>query len=796
MSGAIKRDLKILFLIGVATGLIGFLYFLFLFFTTSVPGPGEVSELAIAESTKIYDRTEEVLLYEIYGEERRTIIGADEIPDIVRWATISIEDGSFYDHGAFDVRGISRAFFINIIRGRFDQGGSTITQQLAKTTFLSPEKTIIRKIKELALAIKLEQAYTKDQILDMYLNQVSYGPNIYGVESASKGFFGKTTQDLSINEAATLAALPKAPSYYSPWGTHKEDLRNRKNFVLSEMNQLGYIDEQQLNDAGEDLPEILPRSDSSIKAPHFSLAIEEYLESKYGEDVLRTAGLKVTTTLDWEMQQIAEVAVKENAERNTEIYKGHNGALVALDPNNGHVLALVGSKDYFGDPEPEGCAEGVSCKFDGNFNIPLQGLRQPGSAFKPFVYMTAFQEGMTPDTVLWDVPTEFSVSCPPNCYSPSNFDLRFRGPMTMAAALSQSVNVPAVKTLYLVGLSDAVANAELMGVKTFDDPQRFGLSLVLGGGEVKMIELVNAYATLANDGLYNNPVMVLKVESSDGEILEEFKQSESRVVDSQSVRQVNNILSSVELRSALYSSSLGLTIVPGYQLALKTGTTNDYRDAWAFGYTPNLTVGVWAGNNDRTPLTPQGSSILAALPMWHAFLSEALPLTEAEMFPSPEPVLSDNPILSGKLVDGELHSILYYLGREGDSQYQNWEEGIEAWLSANGKESIRIPIITNDDLDGGGPLSIKIDSPKDKSVVKNPFDLEIDIKSEKTLKRVRVYVENDLILSKNGDLGDDFTIKERIDLDNLEGKSNLELKVEIKDEDGDVFEKNIEFSID
>lgn len=764
------------------------LYIGWVYFTTELPEPDEMGSFNVAESTKLYDRTDKVMLYEIYNEEKRTLVPAEDIPDVVREATLSIEDSSFYYHGAFDTRGIIRALFVNLIRGRVTQGASTITQQLARNIFLSPEKTITRKLRELILATKLERSFSKDEILDMYLNQVPYGPNIYGVESASWAYFDKATKELGINEAATLAAIPQAPSYYSPWGSHREELKNRKNVVLEKMHELGYIDDQEYEQADKGLPEIMPRSETGIQAPHFAVAVQEYLEEKYGEEVLRTEGLRVTTTLNWEMQQIAETAVRDGVERNKELYAGFNGALLALDPKTGQILAMVGSKDYFAEPEPEGCEEGISCAFEGNFNITTQALRQPGSALKPFAYLTAFQAGLTPDTIIWDVPTEFSVNCPPSCYSPKNFDLIFRGPVTMKQGLAQSINVPSVKTLYLAGLGNTIKTAEIFGITTLNDPERLGLSLVLGGGEVKMIELLTAYATLANDGVKNAPTFILKVEDSRGKVLEEYQDGGERVIDPQYPRIINQILSDIGLRSGLFTASLPLTQVPGYQVALKTGTTNDYVDAWSIGYTPNLVAGVWAGNNNRSALGAKGSSLLAAIPMWHSFMSKAQPLLPVESFPAPEPVLSDNPIFSGKLIKGELHSILYYLGRTNDSQYQNWEAGIRTWLSVNGEAAIKIPFASAEDLSEDGKLSsdklrIEFVSPQNGDEVDSSFLLVAGISSPTELKRVRVYINGVLAVSKSGDLGKSLRLEETIEVG--DGSLQNQLIIEATDKDGD-----------
>ena len=777
------------FVLGLVLAVLLLFYVGFVYFTTRLPAPDEIGNFNVAESTKLYDRDGKVMFYEIYKEEKRTIIPAEEIPDVIREATISVEDNSFYYHGAFDWRGIVRALFTNLIRGRITQGGSTITQQLARNTFLSSEKTVTRKLREAILAAKLERYFSKEKILDMYLNQVPYGPNIYGIESASQAYFGKPAKDLSLNEAATLAALPQAPSYYSPWGSHKDELTKRKNFVLQKMRESGYVDDQEVGQAGENLPDILPRSDTGMGAPHFAMAIQEYLEKKYGEDVLRTGGLKVTTTLNWEMQQLAEAAVKTGVQRNKDLYAGHNGALLAIDPKTGQILAMVGSRDYFAEPEPEGCQEGVSCAFEGNFNVALQALRQPGSAIKPFAYLTAFQGGLTPDTVVWDVPTEFSTNCPPSCYNPKNFDLVFRGPVTLRQGLAQSINVPSVKTLYLAGLSNTIETARRFGITTLNDVNRLGLSLVLGGGEVKMVELLTAYATLANDGVKNEPTMILGVEDGRGKVLEEYKNTGERVVDPEYPRLINQILSDVSLRSGLFTASLPLTQVPGYQVALKTGTTNDYVDAWSIGYTPNLVAGVWAGNNNRNALGAKGSSLLAAIPMWHNFMSKAQALLPAESFPSPEPMLSDNPVLSGKLPQGELHDTLYYLGRAADPQYQNWEAGVKAWLLVNGESAIKIPLVSPEvstqESSSASTADLKITfvSPKNSDEVESSFLLIADIASPDSLERVRVYVNGVLVVSKSGDLGKTLRLEETIDLPGTTSKNTL--SIEATNRDGD-----------
>ncbi|OGY57500.1 MAG: hypothetical protein A3C03_01690 [Candidatus Colwellbacteria bacterium RIFCSPHIGHO2_02_FULL_45_17] len=760
----------------------------------SLPDPGEIADIQVSQSTKIYDREGEALLYEIYAEEKRTIISSDDIPDLVREATISIEDDSFYEHPAFDWRGVARAVVVNLIRGRVVQGGSTITQQLAKNTFLTNERTISRKIKELVLAVRLEKEYTKDEILDLYLNQVPYGHNAYGIEAASRIFFEKSAKDLTLNEIAVLAALPQSPSYYSPWGSHVDELEKRKNLVLRRMRELDYIDDVELESALEVMPEIADQPETGISAPHFVIHIQDYLRDKYGEDALRIDGLKVITTLDRELQEIAEDAVLTNVERNSELYGGENGALVAIDPQTGQILAMVGSKDYFGDPVPEGCTPGTNCRFEGNFNVATQGLRQPGSAIKPFVYLTAMQQGFTPDTVIWDVPTEFSVSCPgivnfsnrnPACYHPQNYSQTFSGPVVMKEALARSINVPAVQTLYLAGLNNTIETVSKLGITTLNDPSRLGLSLVLGGGEVRLVELTGAYAALAADGVYRKPVSVLRVENAAGEVLEEYKDDGVQAVDPREVRIINDILSSVELRSGLFSASLPLTQVPGHQVALKTGTTNDYVDAWAFGYTPNLAVGVWAGNNNRDSLTSRGSSILAAVPMWHSFASKALAGKPLSTFERPVPIVSSNPVLNGKLIEGSLHTILYYLGRRDDPQFPNWETGVQSWLQTNSVDRRKFELVDESSIENPpaeGKIEIEPISPENGSFVSGPVDARFRIISEKDISSIEVYLNGELVGQTSDVPHRDFTYGVEIDQGLLVLQNSIVVRV--TDEDG------------
>ncbi len=658
-----------------------------------LPPLSEFNSRLVNQSTKIYDRSGKILLYEIHGDEKRTIVPFDSMPEYLKQATLAAEDVNFYNEPAFDWKGIARALVINIKEGKMSQGGSTITQQLVKNVFLTPEKTFTRKFKELFLAIELESKYSKKEIFDFYLNQIPYGSNAYGVEAASQTYFNKPVNAVNLAEAAILASLPKAPSYYSPWGTHLKELLARKDYVLNRMEALGEITKEEKEKAQKYDLQFAPPSIGSIKAPHFSLAVKDLLVEKFGEEMVMNGGLKVITSLDWDTQQIAERVVAEGAKKNEELYKGKNSSLVAQDSNTGQILALVGSRDYFDK------------NIDGNFNVAIQGLRQPGSALKPFAYLTAFQKGYNPKTIIFDTETEFDTTGEEDkSYKPQNFSEKFRGPVSLEEGLAQSINIPSVKILYLAGLDDVLSNIKKFGITTLKERWRYGLSLILGGGEVKLVDLVNAYSVFAEEGIGHKQSFILKVENSNGRTIEEYADNSQRIMDPQYPRLINQILSDKELRSSLFQSSFGLTVFDNKEVALKTGTTNDYRDAWAMGYTPSLVVGVWSGNNDNAPMQKHGSSILAAVPIWSAFLKEVLVKYPTELFVKPEPIPpTTKPMLNGEsvfnpVVDGktypQIHNILYYINKrdplgpvpeypEQDFQFQNWEKSVLEWAQKN-----------------------------------------------------------------------------------------------------------------
>jgi len=685
-------------------GIIFIIFLLFFYYTWDLPRPEKFTESPFIQSTKIYDRTGKVILYDIYGEEKRQIVSFDKISDYLKYAVLSNEDPRFYKHNGIDFRGILRALFIDITSKSKSQGGSTITQQLVRFTYLTGQKTISRKIREIVLSIELEQKYSKDQIFEWYLNGIPFGENAYGAEAASQTYFNKPATDLTLAEAATLAALIPAPSFYSPYGPNKTKLLEKKDIILDKMEKNGYISAEQKKEAKEEKISF-QETKISIKAPHFVLYVKKYLDNKYGEDYLKEKGLKVYTSLDYELQEYAEKIITDN-ETILKNKGANNAAMVVLDPKTGEILALVGSKNWFAKPFPEGCDEkgpGV-CLFDPKYDVATMGERQPGSAFKPLVYATAFKKGFTPDTILWDVKTEFNPNCDPGgeniispngqlCYHPQNYDGTYRGPVTMRQALSGSLNVPAVKTLYLAGIPDSIKTAQDMGITTLRDTQNYGLSLVLGGGAVNLLQLTSAYGVFASDGNYLPPVSILKITDADGNIIEENQTRPTKVLDTQIARQINSILSDNDSRTPIFGANSPLYF-PGYQVAAKTGTTQFFIDGWTMGYTPSTVVGVWIGNNNNTPTTDIG--IGTAAPIWNQMMKKILATRPVENFIPPDPITDRNPVLLGQLPKNDINTILYYIDKNNplgpppnnpssDPQYFMWQTAIYKWLINTGQ---------------------------------------------------------------------------------------------------------------
>ena len=657
-----------------------------------VPSLQAIQERRVAESTKIYDSTGNVLLYDVSQNTKRTVVPIEEISDYAKKAAIAIEDQDFYNHKGVKPTSFIRAMLVNLTSLSFSQGGSTITQQVVKNSILTNEKWISRKLKEWVLAIRLEKVLSKDEILSMYLNEIPYGGTMYGIEEASETFFGKNASELNLTEAAYVAAIPKAPTFYSPYGKNRDKLEARKNLVLAEMLETEVISEEEYNKSKAEVIEFKPKEDSSIKAPHFVFYVMSHLKNKYGNDVLEKGGLKVKTTLNYELQVMAQDIAHDYALENVIKFKAENAALTAIDPKTGGILVMVGSRDYF-DPE-----------IDGAFNVTL-AKRQPGSTFKPFVYSVAFQKGYTPETILFNVKTQFATACAPDnltslntCYSPDNYDLKFTGPMTIRNALAQSVNIPAVKALYLAGVQDSIRLARDMGMQSLSNRGDYGLTLVLGGGEVTPLEITSAYSVFANEGMRNEVNPILEITDKQGNIVEKLEPHPTQVLEKEITLKISDILSDNEARAPAFGASSFLHF-PSQDVAVKTGTTNDYRDTSINGYTPSIAVGAWAGNNDNSPMDKQVAGFIVA-PLWRAFMDRALHFYPNESFeePTPEDTTLLKPILRGvwQAEGGSegVHSILYWVNRadprgpkpefpQNDSQFANWEYGVQKWLQEN-----------------------------------------------------------------------------------------------------------------
>jgi 1A family penicillin-binding protein len=600
---------------------------LFLWLAKELPSPTNLtSQENFPVSTQIFDRNGK-LLYEIYADENRIPIKIEELPDYVSQATIAIEDKNFYHHFGIDIGGIIRAGLHNLSSDN-TQGGSTITQQLVKTALLSSERTFERKVKEALLSVVTEILYSKQEILEMYLNYISYGGTAVGIESAANRYFDKSAKDLSLPEAALLAGLPQSPSVYSPFGSSPEKGLERQKEVLRRMVEEGFITQEQADEAANTkLTFAIKKTD--IKAPHFVFYVKDLLYQEYGEKMVETGGLRVTTSLDLDLQETAQASLSAEVESLKNLRVG-NGAALVTKPNTGEILAMIGSKDYFDSEE------------DGQVNVTL-ALRQPGSSIKPIMYATTFQNGtLSPGSVLLDVPTCFA-SAGTSDYCPKNYTGSFTGPVTVRAALGNSLNIPAVKALATIGVDSFIKQASKMGISTWTDPQNYGLSLTLGGGEVKMVDLAQAFAVLANQGVKVPLHPILKVENYKGETLETYNPETSktalayltendllssqdgleRVMDRGPAYMVSNIMQDNSARVQAFGSNSQL-VIKDKVVAAKTGTTNDLKDNWTVGFTPDYLVISWVGNNDSTQMSYLASGITGAAPIWHDIMSYVL----------------------------------------------------------------------------------------------------------------------------------------------------------------------------
>lgn len=749
-----------------------------LWWSRDLPDPSNIQKGPINESTKIYDSTGTHLLYEI-GEAKRTRVDLRDISTFLVNATLAAEDDQFYEHRGIALSGIFRGIILKPLSGHRAQGGSTITQQLIKNSILSPERTIQRKVKEAVLAIELEQRFSKEQILEMYLNTIPYGSRSHGVEAAAQTFFRTSAKNLNLAQSATLAAMVQAPTYYSPYGSHQEDLKARQEYIIGRMVDLAMVTKDEADRAKKETL-TFQKASENIQAPHFVFYIKELLDQEYGERVVDQGGLRVTTTLDMNLQLIAEETLKKYRDR-LKVGGAKNASLVAINPKNGDIVSMVGSIDYF------------DTDIDGNVNVSIR-KRSPGSSIKPFVYAAIFQKGYRPETILVDAETDFGQG-----YTPKNYDLGQRGPVSIRSALANSFNIPAVQTLYLAGVNYTVALAQKMGLTTLTDPDRYGLSLVLGGGEVRLLDLTSAYGVFANDGVRFPSRAIVKVEHGN-ETLFDISKEQPKVgevaLEPQIARMITNVLADNAARAIIFGSNSALTLGTR-PAAAKTGTTQDFRDGWTVGYTPSLVTGVWTGNNDNSPMNGKSAGAHTAAPIWNEFMKRALEKTPIEHFVNPEilPPAAHSiiggilPEVKGKWVPEtqtlytlecpinsgqvrtfkELRSILFYTRKgdpngppparaEADPQFVHWENATAAWREKHNAEkkddtnepiyvaSLPTPVCTigsSDELP-----RVRIVSPEETIVRESPVTVRLEIDSPHPIKTIRFLLDGQEIVSR------------------------------------------------
>ncbi len=750
-------------------------FLIFPLFAFDLPSPDKILRLE-GFSTKIMDRNGTVL-YDIYADQKRTPIQLDDVPLYLRQATIAIEDKNFYEHEGFDPFGMIRGFTKLFTQGRA-QGGSTLTQQLVKNVLLTSERAITRKVREFILAVQIERKYSKDEILQMYLNEVPYGGTAWGVETAAETYFGKKAKDLNLTESAFLAGLPQRPSAYSPYSSTPDAYIGRTQQVLRRMREDDYITKEQEEAARGELEDLeFQERGASFKAPHFVQYVQRILEDQYGERAVEQGGLQVTTTLDLELQEAAQEIVADEIEK-VESLHITNGASVVINPETGEILAMVGSKDFGADD------------YDGQVNVTLS-LRQPGSAIKPITYVTALKRGYTASTLVMDVPTEFpgGIGQPP--YNPENYDGEYRGPMQLRYALANSINVVAVKTLALTGIKETLATAYDLGLNSLEPTQatlnRVGLSLTLGGGEVRLLELTGAYCTFMNEGFRVEPIAILKVEDSEGKVLEEIEpKKQKRVISEEQAFIIADILSDNQARSIVFGTN-SLLNIPGRTVAVKTGTTNEKRDNWTVGGNSQAVVGVWVGNNDNSPMLKVASGVSGASPIWRKILLEALSGKSDVGFNPPEKIVtaavdsvsgyaahdgfpsrneyfvrgteplgdmvhvklkickSDGKLATpSDIAGGSYDEREFFVFKEEDptagaGEPNKWQEGILNWLETQGDERYHPP---NDYCGTSNPVNIEFLSPTDHtSNLPNTFNVKLLADSTSDIEQIELEVD-------------------------------------------------------
>lgn len=768
--------------IGIAIIIFG-VGILFAWYAKDLPRPDKVQRTN-GLSTVILDRNG-VNLYDIFEDANRIPAKFEDIPQYLKEATVAVEDKEFYKHQGLSTSGIVRAT-INIFIFHNFQGGSTLTQQLVKNVLLTQERTLPRKMKEAILAVQIERKYTKDEILAMYLNEAPYGGTAVGVESAAQDYFGKSVKDLGLVECAFLAGLPQSPSQYSPFTGEGKLYIWRSEQVLRRMREDGYISATQETEAKAKLNKLtFADQTTKLRAPHFVAYVKDLLKDKFGQKALDAGGMKVTTTLDWKLQEKAQTIVAEEVAK-AKTLKVSNGAAVVIDPKTGQILVMVGSKDYSATDSAGGY----------KFNVATQGLRQPGSAIKPFSYATALKKGYTASTMLMDVDTKYpSGEAGKPEYDPKNYDGKFHGPIQLRYALGNSINTIAVKITALVGVRDVLKTAYDMGLSTLaptdENLKRFGLSVTLGGGEVKLLDLTSGFGVFANAGMKNDPVAILKVEDAKGSVMYEYKKpQETRAIAADVAYIISDMLADNDARKLVFGSN-SLLVIPGKTVAVKTGTTDDKRDNWTVGYTKSRVIGVWVGNNDNSPMNPAlASGITGAAPIWSRLMKEALVEIPDEKFDRPSSVIEvEVDAIGGGLPYGDSpkRKELFIKGTEPtaiSSMFQNlkvskkdnnklantveinkgeydtktfivfsetdpvstdgknrWQEAIDAWVNSQGDSKYKPPKETYRD---GDQVSIKLFNPQDNSRINsNDIEIRAEAASLNDITKIELWIDDD-----------------------------------------------------
>jgi len=778
-------------LIGLA--IVGFIFsfILFAWYAKDLPSPGKLSQVS-GFSTVFYDRDGKVI-YDMYKDKNRVPVKFTEISNYLKKATIAIEDKNFYKHGGISQTGLLRSVF-NIVFKRRLEGGSTITQQLIKNVLLNSKRTLSRKIQEWILAMSVERKYSKDQILEMYLNEAPYGGNYWGIGSAAKGYFDKEPKDLDLVESAILAGLPQSPTYYSPFIGEKDAWKGRTENVLRRMREDEYINKTQESAALEKVKKFqFTTPYLAINAPHFVFYVKNQVEQEYGTKII-DQGIKIKTTLSLDVEKIVEKIVKEEIEK-LKGFHATNAAVVVLDSQTGEILSMVGSYDY-------------NNKEFGKFNASL-GLRQPGSALKPIEYALAFEKGYTPATVIMDAKTVFPDQGGKE-YIPENYDGKFRGPMQLRFTLGNSINIPAVKLQAMVGLKDFLTKASAMGLVTLapneENLKRFGLSISLGGGEVKLVDLVKAYSVFARGGKVKDEQAVLEItDYKKNNLFKKKNVKETTVLSPEASFLISHILSDNNARVEIFGQNSYLKI-PGKTVAVKTGTTNDKRDNWAVGFTKSITVGVWVGNNDNTAMDPKISSgATGASPIFYRIMNELLNLPAGRQENYPDGIIDKPDKVKAVTIDsylgglpkdgGSTRSEYFIEGTEpkdvapfykklkiskangklaNDVEIKNgnyeekdfivfsendpvstdgknrWQEGIDEWLKTQGDSKYHPPTETSDASADSVIVSIK--SPNDKITLNsNDVTITARITSIEPLKNVKIYLNGNEVKNYNDD---------------------------------------------